>query len=102
MNNPIATFKAENKLLQLKYARRVGFNCPDSIAVNTCPNNLQDEDEYIVKSIDSTILRIDEREAFVYANRLKGHEIKAAIFPWLQYSSRITYIQNRFSSDRYR
>jgi len=28
MNNPVATFKAENKILQLKYACNVGFLCP--------------------------------------------------------------------------
>jgi glutathione synthase/RimK-type ligase-like ATP-grasp enzyme len=78
MNNPVATFKAENKLLQLKYARKAGFICPTTIVANTCPKSVLDEEEYIVKSIDSAILRVDDQEAFVYANRLKGHDIRAA------------------------
>lgn len=34
VNNPIATFKAENKQLQLKYARDAGFNIPWTIVTN--------------------------------------------------------------------
>jgi glutathione synthase/RimK-type ligase-like ATP-grasp enzyme len=78
MNNPVSTFKAENKLLQLKYAQKVGFVCPATIVTNTCPKGVLDEQEYIVKSIDSAILRIGDQEAFVYANAVKGHVIKAA------------------------
>jgi glutathione synthase/RimK-type ligase-like ATP-grasp enzyme len=78
VNNPIATFKAENKLLQLKYARMVGLACPITRVANRCPINITDDADYIVKSIDTAVLRIENHEAFVYSNKIKGRELKAA------------------------
>jgi glutathione synthase/RimK-type ligase-like ATP-grasp enzyme len=78
MNNPTSTFMSENKLLQLKYARQAGFCCPSTLAANVCPNEIVDHNDYIVKSIDTAILRIDDREAFVYSNRIKGGDLKAS------------------------
>lgn len=79
MNNPISTFKAENKLLQLKYAQKIGFLCPCTvIANNGLVEGIKDEKDYIVKSLDTAVLRIEDKEAFVYSNVVKGREIKAA------------------------
>lgn len=78
MNNPVATFKAENKFLQLKYARKAGFICPTTIVTNVRPDSVRDEEEYIVKSIDSAILRVDDQEAFVYTNTVKGCDIRTS------------------------
>lgn len=75
LNNPIATFKAENKLLQLKYAKEVGFLCPKTIVTNTNKLNLDVEKQYIVKSLDTALLRKDNKEAFVYSSVIKGQEI---------------------------
>lgn len=78
INNPIATFKAENKLLQLKYAKSAGFRFPKTLVANRCPVTIKDDSDYIVKSIDTAILRIKEKEAFVYSNVVKGNELVQA------------------------
>ncbi|WP_461479566.1 ATP-grasp domain-containing protein [Paenibacillus sp. PvR148] len=74
VNNPISTFKAENKLLQLKYASELGFLCPKTIVTNTSSQRVIDEDEFIVKSIDTALLNVDGKEAFVYSNIVNFEE----------------------------
>lgn len=78
VNNPVATFQAENKLLQIEYAKKAGFTCPTTLVTNVCPSNIEDDNCYIVKSVDTAVLRIDGREAFVYSNVIKGSELKSA------------------------
>lgn len=76
VNNPIATFKAENKLLQLVTAQSIGFLCPNTIVTNDNTINTEVSNDYIVKTLDTAVLRIEEKEAFIYSNRIKGNEIK--------------------------
>ncbi len=78
VNNPVSTFKAENKLLQLRYANKIGMLCPETIVTNSNTLNLIDQKEYIVKSLDTAVLRIDDNEAFIYSNRVKGYDIKSS------------------------
>jgi glutathione synthase/RimK-type ligase-like ATP-grasp enzyme len=78
INNPIATYKAENKILQLKYAQMVGLTCPSTYVTNTCPPSVINNIDYIVKSLDTAVLRIDGHEAFVYSNKISGKEIESA------------------------
>lgn len=79
MNSPVATFKAENKILQLKYAYNVGFLCPKTIVTNTSTISLKTGSEYIVKSLDTAVLRIEDKEAFVYSNKMNEREIKNSL-----------------------
>ena len=76
INNPIATFQAENKLLQLVKAQNIGFLCPNTIVTNDNTISIIEENDYIVKTIDTAVLRIEDNEAFIYSNRIKGYEIK--------------------------
>lgn len=78
VNNPISTFRAENKLLQLKYANKINFPCPITFVTNSNNLMLEDDKYYIAKSLDTAILRIGEKEAFVYSNKLTGAEIKSS------------------------
>ena len=78
LNNPVATFRAENKLLQLKYAEKLGFLCPKTIVSNTNDLHLDLESIYIVKSLDTALLRTEDKEAFVYSSKVKGSEILEA------------------------
>ena len=75
VNNPIATFKAENKLLQLKYAKSAGFQLPRTLVANKCPEIIDNDSDYIIKSLDTAVLRIEDKEAFVYSNVVKGNEL---------------------------
>lgn len=78
INNPSATYKAENKMLQLKYAKNIGFNIPITRVINSKDKMLDDETKYIIKSIDTLLLRYDKKEAFLYTNVLTGKEINSS------------------------
>lgn len=78
VNNPAATFLAENKLLQLKYAKTIGFCLPDTYVTNTNKISLMPESLYIAKSLDTAVLRVNEHEAFIYSNLVTTEEIKNA------------------------
>ena len=76
VNNPAATYKAENKILQLKYAKQLGFNIPYTLVTN---KNVKLEDErYVIKSLDTAFFNIEEKEGFVYSNILRKDEIENA------------------------
>jgi len=78
VNNPTSTFIAENKILQLKVAKNIGFLCPKTIVTNTEEIELENERLYMVKSLDTAVLRIDDKEAFVYSNIVTGEEIRSS------------------------
>jgi len=78
MNNPEATFCAENKLLQLKRAHEIGFMCPQTTVTNTAANSFGESNQYIVKSLDTGILRVDDKEAFIYSNKVNGKELRSS------------------------
>lgn len=75
LNNPISTFKAENKVIQLKYAKKLGFHCPETIITNNEKFNINPSNSYILKSLDTGVLRIDDKEAFIYSNVVRGQDI---------------------------
>ncbi|MEK3820321.1 ATP-grasp domain-containing protein [Cytobacillus sp. FSL W8-0315] len=75
VNNPISTFKAENKLLQLKYAARTGFEIPRTLVTNSNNLNINPLENYIVKTIDTALLRTENKEAFIYSSVVKGSEV---------------------------
>lgn len=76
MNNPIDTFRAENKMLQLKYARDIGFICPNTYLVNSIEEiEINKNSNYIMKSLDTVLLRNGDKEAFVYSNVMTGDEL---------------------------
>nr|WP_285891039.1 hypothetical protein [Mesobacillus subterraneus] len=76
LNNPVHTFKAENKLLQLRYAKNIGFLCPETIITNSNKIDIDNDSTYIVKSLDTALLRTEGKEAFVYSSVLSGKVIK--------------------------
>lgn len=75
VNNPQMTYKAENKILQLKYAKMIGFEIPYTLITNTPPTSLNKK-SYIVKSLDTAFFNVDGKEGFVYANVLSKKEIQ--------------------------
>lgn len=78
VNNPVATYKAENKMLQLKYAQQIGFNIPQTKVINCPCEELLDNEKYIIKSIDTLLLRYEGKEAFLYTNVISGKEINSS------------------------
>ena len=76
LNNPIDTFRGENKILQLKYAQNIGFDCPSTYLGNCLDmDTITSEKKYIMKSLDTVLLRNYEKEAFVYSTVMTGEEI---------------------------
>lgn len=75
MNNPVATYRAENKFLQLRIAQKVGFLCPITYAcnINTAPSAMGKE--VVVKSIDTALMHSDKNEYFAYTNVIKSKEL---------------------------
>lgn len=76
INNPVDTFRAENKMLQLKYAQKIGLKCPHTLLLNSIENiELDKNTNYIMKSLDTVLLRQDDKEAFVYSTVVTGEEL---------------------------
>lgn len=76
MNNPVSTYKAENKVLQLKYASQIGFKIPQTFITNDTSIPIEADFYYIVKSLDTALFRKDETELFAFSNVVKGSEIQ--------------------------
>lgn len=75
INNPTDTYKAENKMLQLKYANELGFLVPKTSVINCKSKFIENSEKYAVKSIDTVLLRNGLEECFLYTNIICGEEI---------------------------
>lgn len=76
INAPMFTYRAENKLYQLDCAKQLGFVIPKTIVGNTCPEDIEDDKEYIVKSLDTALFSEGNKELFTYSTVIKGEELK--------------------------
>lgn len=74
VNNPVNTYRAENKVFQLAKAKENGLMIPDTKVANCCFDIVPDN-KYIVKSIDTALFNNDDIEMFMYTSRLSGNEI---------------------------
>lgn len=72
VNSPNDTFKAENKLLQLKYAKDIGFLIPHTIVTNN--NDYKFSNDKAIKSLDTALFTIKNKEAFLYTNIMSYDE----------------------------
>lgn len=75
VNHPVTTYKAENKVLQLKIAKNCGFIIPKTFVGNTLPSELNEEKLYIVKSIDTALFYDNGQEMFTYSTKITGKEL---------------------------
>lgn len=83
MNNPSHTYKAENKILQLKYAKNIGLKIPDTLVTNN-KQALSENMRYAVKSLDTALFTIEEKEAFFYTNTIEPQDFNSydiTLFP---------------------
>lgn len=80
-NNPEKTYKAENKIVQLKYAKKIGFNIPNTTVTNYA-TELRNE-KYIIKSLDTAFFNMGgDEEGFVYSNIVTKKELQEANLQW--------------------
>jgi len=76
INHPVNTYKAENKLFQLKVAKEIGFKIPFTLVSNNGDlPDLDDKKKYIIKTLDAGLFKIGNKEAFIYTNIVKGSEL---------------------------
>lgn len=103
MNHPVSTYKAENKLYQLKIAKACGLEVPETFVGNSLPSNIKSNKIYIIKSLDTALFYKDGNEMFTYSTMIKGRElltseIKLAPIILQEYLSpkldlRVTYVK---------
>lgn len=78
VNNPVSTYRAENKMLQLQTAAKLGINIPETFVGNCVPNHVRKDSNYIVKSLDTALLYDGQTELFAYTNIVSGKELLEA------------------------
>ena len=74
INRPDKTFRAENKIYQLDVALNQGMKIPDTMVTNY-PNDINPDQLYVVKSLDTALFYEDEYEMFTYSTVIKGAEL---------------------------
>lgn len=75
VNHPVATYRAENKLYQLKCAKCIGFDVPETYVGNSLPSNISATGSYIVKSLDTALFYDGDEELFTYSTVVMGQEL---------------------------
>lgn len=108
INHPVATYRAENKLFQLKCARECGLAVPETYVGNSLPASVAVERTYIVKSLDTALFYNGSNEMFTYSTMISGQtlmdaEIKTAPIILQEYLSpktdlRVTVIKDHIFS----
>lgn len=75
LNHPVSTYKAENKLLQLKIAKECGLEIPATYAGNMTPCDIKLDKYYVIKSLDTALFYENGSEMFTYTNIVNGYEL---------------------------
>ncbi len=77
INNPVNTYRAENKIFQLSVAEECGLSIPLTYVSNCVDIDLEKEKDYIVKSIDSALFydSLNSKEMFTYTNMVSGKDL---------------------------
>lgn len=78
INHPVATYRAENKLYQLKQAKQFGLDIPKTWVGNVLPEEISDSQLYIVKSLDTALFYDNGQELFTYSTMVTGCELRKA------------------------
>lgn len=75
VNNPVATYRAENKMLQLETAKKIDIKIPKTYVCNALPKEIDPSKKYIVKSLDTALFYQGDKELFTYTNVFTGKEL---------------------------
>lgn len=80
INHPKATYQAEVKPFQLRVARSVGFNVPDTLITNSvdATDLPERDDKVIAKTLDTIVLQFGQREGFIYTNTVPLEEFRSS------------------------
>ncbi|WP_429106545.1 hypothetical protein [Aeromonas allosaccharophila] len=72
MNWPQATYAAESKPYQLMLAKKIGFTVPKTIISNGLGFKYLEKDSFVVKSIDTVLLKENDDCYFTYTSRMSS------------------------------
>ena len=77
MNNPVNTYRAENKLFQLRIAQKSKMAIPITYVSNFSDMNFDGDKNYVVKAIDTALFYDVEngKEMFTYSTILSGTDL---------------------------
>ncbi len=75
INHPVKTYRAENKLFQLKCAQDVGLMVPKTFVGNALPQDIVTTKKYVVKSLDTALFYNESQEYFTYSSVVSGSEL---------------------------
>lgn len=75
VNHPVAIYRAENKLFQLKIAEKCGLTIPETYMGNSLPQCIDPDNMYIVKSLETALFYEGDNEMFTYSSMVSGHEL---------------------------
>ena len=76
INYPVATYKAEKKMLQLQMAMKAGLKIPHTYVGNQVPSIIKDNKTYIVKALDTPVFYDEAQEMFTYSTAITGRELR--------------------------
>lgn len=79
INNPVNTYRAENKIFQLRVAEESGLIIPLTYVANFIDiKKMKSDKKYIVKSLDTALFYDIEngKEMFTYSNVVSGEELQ--------------------------
>lgn len=79
LSPPASVYEAENKLLQLKTARSIGFNIPNTL-VTTSKNELKNfynanGQDIIIKPISQTRISLEDDSGFIFTSQISQKHI---------------------------
>ena len=78
MNHPQSTYKAENKIVQLNSASRIGFSIPMTRISNSESVKFDyNANSIAIKGLDTVHIRIGDYQLFGYTNKVSRDEIQS-------------------------
>ena len=105
VNHPKSTYEAETKAYQLKVAKDIGFNIPDTVIGNDSDKFNRFGNSAIIKSLDTVLLRDQDECLFTYstisdAESLLDEEVRSSPLTVQEYiypkiDLRVTVIEDK-------
>lgn len=78
MNHPMATFRAENKIVQMNVASKIGFRIPKTIITNSHDcilSNYSDKENIVMKGLDTVYIKKVNCDIFGYTTIVNKKDI---------------------------
>ncbi len=79
ISEPFSVYKAENKLMQLKIAREIGFEIPETLITNSKAEVvdffLKNNKQIIIKPLSQTKIENADSPKFIFTNRVTENQI---------------------------